>query len=230
MNGTLKVRGHRHLLRSSSTRPVSAPTTGFARRGGPGDPVWDCRLRENGFLTIAALSGGTFRALQERAFPAVGYSSGAQSRLGYSPNGASERAYHTTTGESRSKTINGLDKKSRPFAAAPPSAPLRLPRRRRSRETVTGQYPGEGIEGWLAKELPISSSLQSRNPKRGLNICRTLYFPHLPSPVSPPASFPNPAERWASNRASSLSPTFLETELPRALSHPAPPPLRLGAR
>ena len=229
MDGTLNATGRSHLLPSSSTRPASAPTARSPRWGGPGDAVWDCRFPENGFLAIA-LSGGAFRALQERAFPAVAYSSRAQSRLGYSPNGAFERAYHTTTGESRSKTINGLDKKSRPFAAAPPSAPLRLPRPRRSRETVTGQYPGEGIEGWLAKELPISSSLQSRNPKRGLNICRTLYFPHLPSPVSPPASFPNPAERWASNRASIRLPTFLETELPRALSHPAPPPLRLGAR
>ena len=229
MDDTLKARYRGHLLRSSSNRPASGPTIGIPRPGCPAGAVLYRRIAVNGFLAIA-LGGAAYRPLQGCAFPAVAYSSGIQSRLGYSPNGAFERAYHTTTGESRSKTINGLDKKSRPFAAAPPSAPLRLPRRRRSRETVTGQYPGEGIEGWLAKELPISSSLQSRKLKRGLNICRTLYFPHLPSPVSPPASFPNPAERSASNRASSPSRTFLETELPRALSHPAPPPLRLGAR
>jgi len=126
MNGTLNVRGRRHLLRSSSTRPVSAPTTRSPRWGCPGGPVWDCRVPDNGFLAIA-LPGGASRALPGRAFPAMAYSSGAQSRLGYSPNGAFERAYHTTTGENRRKTNNGLDKKSRPFAAARPFAPSAAP-------------------------------------------------------------------------------------------------------
>jgi len=130
MNGTLSARGRSHLFRSSSSRPLSAPSTGFSRWGCPGDPVWDYRCRESAFLAIA-WSGGTSRPLPERAFPAVAYSSGIQSRLEYSPNRVFYGAYHTTTGESRRKTNNGLDKKFRPFAAALPSASARAAESRR---------------------------------------------------------------------------------------------------
>jgi hypothetical protein len=121
MYGTLKISFRRHSFQSFSNRPEAAPAPGFSHRGFPWWRVWDCRIPDDGFPAIA-LSGGAFRALRPVAVPAVAYSSDVQSRLGYSPNGALEWAYHTTTGESRSKTNNSPDKKSRPFAAAPPSA------------------------------------------------------------------------------------------------------------
>jgi hypothetical protein len=120
MNGTLEIWDRRHLLRSSSNRPASAPTFLPPRRGSSRDPDWYCRLAVNGFVAVA-MSRGTSRSLQECSCPAVAYSSGIQSRLGYSPNGVFDAAYHTTTGKSRSKTNNGLDKKSRPFRCPPPS-------------------------------------------------------------------------------------------------------------
>ena len=121
MDDTLKARYRGHLLRSSSNRPASGPTIGIPRPGCPGGAVLYRRIAVNGFLAIA-LGGAAYRPLQGCAFPAVAYSSGIQSRLGYSPDGVFDAAYHTTTGKSRSKTNNGLDKKTRLFRYPPPSA------------------------------------------------------------------------------------------------------------
>ena len=179
MDDTLKARYRGHLLRSSSNRPASGPTIGIPRPGCPGGAVLYRRIAVNGFLAIA-LGGAAYRPLQGCAFPAVAYSSGIQSRLGYSPNGGFDAAYHTTTGKSRSKTNNGLDKKSRPFRCPPLlPAPLRLTRRRRIPETDTGQYPGESPEERLRRELPSSSSYNLINQKK-----RTKYMSNLILPAS----------------------------------------------
>ena len=173
MDDTLMVSYRWHLFRSSSTRPVSALAARVPRWGCLGGPSWDCRLPDNAFFAIA-LPGSSFRPLQQRAFPAVAYSSGIQSRLGYSPNGVFDAAYHTTTGKSRSKTNNSPGQKIRTFSPLPVlPAPLRLPRLRRVPETITGQYRGDRPEGWLSSDLPLPSSSNLVNQKRGLNICRT---------------------------------------------------------
>jgi len=145
MYGTLKISGRGHLLRSSSTHPECAPSTRLPRGGCTGAPVWTCRFPGNTFLIIA-FPGSAFRSFRGRAFPPVAYSSRAQSRLGYSPNGAFDRAYHTTTGKCEGKTNNGLDKKSGPFPAARPTASSAFPC-----ASIVAQRPGGSTtvaKGW----------------------------------------------------------------------------------
>lgn len=154
MHDTLKVRTRGHLLPSSSHRPASAITTGFPRPGCPGDPVWHRRLAVNHFLA-RALREATCRPHPGRACPAVAYSSGIQSRLGYSPNGVFDAAYHTTTGKSRSKTNNSLDKKNRGFLAAPSASPGAAESRKRSWTHTLARGGRDGFQASYAHHVPI---------------------------------------------------------------------------
>ena len=130
MDDTVKLRSRRHLITSPSTRPASAPSTPPPRWGCPGAPVWTCLFPGNSPLPLA-FPGRASRPPRSRAFPPVAYFFRAQSRLGYSPNGAFDRAYHTTTGKGGGKTNNGLDKKSGPSPAARPAAASAVAQRQR---------------------------------------------------------------------------------------------------
>jgi hypothetical protein len=160
MDDTVKVWDRDCAHCSSSTRLASKPSIRVGPFGSTGAPAWPS-FPLSTFLAIGTRQSA-FRSTRRRKFQPVAYSLSPHSRLGYSPNGVLDRAYHNTTGECRSKTNNGPDKKSGLFSVGPRVAPSTRPVAQQRRDSTLA---GKGWNKFRSENSHDQFSPNLVNPK-----------------------------------------------------------------
>jgi|SRR5579862_8987340 len=129
MHYDITVNASSLLLHDFAARLAFAPSPLPASGESWGTPLRAAHPLES-LLVIMAFFPATSGAPRGGELPPVAYSLYTPTRLGHSPKGAFDRAYHNMTAKAESKTYFGLDKKTGPFtwlAFKPPYLDPRSP-------------------------------------------------------------------------------------------------------